>query len=168
MTRATWYSIYLLQGIPASVQIFDCGKDLQSQPIAWQSFFRCYTVQMSWNNGSTGLLIVVQADVDKTNQSYYGESKLNYMTTDGSHDGLVPLRKEGPVHDLQWSSTGKEFAVVYGCILIHRYSLEDLLSSLKIHRYTSSCMNHIISMDDGSLSLSSTVKSLLLPNIVIN
>ncbi|GAA0148343.1 translation initiation factor [Lithospermum erythrorhizon] len=102
------------KGMPASVQIFACGKDLQSQPIARRSFFRCSTVQMSWNNGSTGLLIVVQADVDKTNQSYYGESKLNYLTTDGSHDGLVPLRKEGPVHDVQWSSTGKEFAVVYG------------------------------------------------------
>ncbi|GAA0183663.1 translation initiation factor [Lithospermum erythrorhizon] len=102
------------KGMPASVQIFACGKDLQSLPIARRSFFRCSTVQMSWNNGSTGLLIVVQADVDKTNQSYYGESKLNYLTTDSSHDGLVPLRKEGPVHDVQWSSTGKEFAVVYG------------------------------------------------------
>ncbi|KAG9128875.1 hypothetical protein Leryth_009648 [Lithospermum erythrorhizon] len=74
------------KGMPASVQIFACGKDLQSQPIARRSFFRCSTVQMSWNNGSTGLLIVVQADVDKTNQR--------------------------PVHDVQWSSTGKEFAVL--------------------------------------------------------
>ncbi|GAA0173828.1 translation initiation factor [Lithospermum erythrorhizon] len=77
--------------MPASVQIFASGKDLQSQPIARRSFFRCSIVQMSWNNGSTELLIVVQADVDKTNQSYYGESKLNYLTRDGSHDGLVPL-----------------------------------------------------------------------------
>jgi uncharacterized protein with WD repeat len=35
----------------------------------------------------------VQSDVDKTNQSYYGESKLYYLTTDGVHEGLVPLRK---------------------------------------------------------------------------
>lgn len=26
--------------------------------------------------------------------------------------------KEGPVHDVQWSYSGSEFAVVYGCILI--------------------------------------------------
>lgn len=26
--------------------------------------------------------------------------------------------KEGPVHDVQWSYSGKEFAVVYGCILL--------------------------------------------------
>lgn len=24
--------------------------------------------------------------------------------------------KEGPVHDVRWSFSGKEFAVVYGCI----------------------------------------------------
>jgi translation initiation factor 2A len=100
------------KGMPASVQIHSCGKD--SQVVARRSFFRCSTVQFHWNQGATGLLILVQADVDKTNQSYYGESKLNYLTTDGTHDGLVPLRKEGPVHDVQWSSTGKEFAVVYG------------------------------------------------------
>lgn len=102
------------KGIPASVQIFSSSKDAQAQPIARRSFFRCSTVQLHWNNGSSGLLIVAQSDVDKTNQSYYGESKLNYLTTDGRHDGLVPLRKEGPVHDVQWSSSGMEFAVVYG------------------------------------------------------
>ena len=35
--------------------------------------------------------------------------------------GLWPYRvlaeKDGPVHDVQWSSLGSEFAVVYGCIL---------------------------------------------------
>ncbi|KAL9162559.1 hypothetical protein ABFS82_07G098600 [Erythranthe guttata] len=102
------------KGMPGSVQIFSCAKELQSQPVARKSFFRCSSVQLNWNTGSTGLLIVVQSDVDKTNQSYYGETKLNYLTTDGSYEGLVPLRKEGPVHDVQWSYSGKEFAVVYG------------------------------------------------------
>ncbi|KAJ7947457.1 Eukaryotic translation initiation factor 2A [Quillaja saponaria] len=102
------------KGIPASVQIFAWGNDSQSQPIARRSFFRCSTVQLNWNQGSTGLLVVVQSDVDKTNQSYYGESKLNYLTTDGTHEGLVPLGKEGPVHDVRWSYSGSEFAVVYG------------------------------------------------------
>lgn len=102
------------KGIPASVQIFSCNKDAQSQAVARRSFFRCSTVQMHWNHGSTGLLVIAQSDVDKTNQSYYGESKLNYLTTDGIHEGLVPLRKEGPVHEVQWSSSGSEFAVVYG------------------------------------------------------
>ncbi|ERN17471.1 eukaryotic translation initiation factor 2A isoform X1 [Amborella trichopoda] len=102
------------KGIPASVQIFVCGKDNPLQPVARRSFFRCSTVQLHWNFGSTGLLIVAQSDVDKSNQSYYGESKLNYLTTDGSHEGLVPLRKDGPVHDVQWSPSGAQFVVVYG------------------------------------------------------
>lgn len=87
------FNFLSMQGLPASIQIFACEKDLQSQPVARKSFFRCSTVQLNWNNGSTGLLVVVQSDVDKTNQSYYGESKLNYLTTDGTHEGLVPLRK---------------------------------------------------------------------------
>ncbi|KAH0453799.1 hypothetical protein IEQ34_018123 [Dendrobium chrysotoxum] len=79
------------KGVPASVQIFSCKQDAQAQPIARRSFFRCSSIQLHWNHGSTGLLAVAQSDVDKTNQSYYGESKLNYLTTDGSHEGLVPL-----------------------------------------------------------------------------
>lgn len=102
------------KGVPASVQIFACGGTGSGLPLARRSFFRCSTVQFHWNYGSTGLLAVAQSDVDKTNQSYYGESKLNYLTTDGAHEGLVPLRKEGPIHDVQWSYSGSEFAVVYG------------------------------------------------------
>ncbi|KAF6161249.1 hypothetical protein GIB67_009136 [Kingdonia uniflora] len=106
------------KGVPASVQIFACAKDAQGQVVARRSFFRCSTVQLSWNLGSTGLLAVAQSDVDKTNQSYYGESKLYYLTTDGKHEGLVPLRKEGPVHDVRWSCTGSEFGVVYGFLCL--------------------------------------------------
>ncbi|KAI4378766.1 hypothetical protein MLD38_016200 [Melastoma candidum] len=102
------------KGIPASVQIYASKSDLQTQVVARRSFFRCSSVLMSWNNGSTGLLVVAHSDVDKTNQSYYGESKLNYLTVDGTHDGLVTLRKDGPIHDVQWSHSGSEFAVVYG------------------------------------------------------
>ncbi|KAK8585467.1 hypothetical protein V6N13_050446 [Hibiscus sabdariffa] len=58
------------KGSPASVQIYPCEKELQSQPLARRSFFRCSTVQLNWNRGSTGLLVVAQSDVDKTNQSY--------------------------------------------------------------------------------------------------
>ncbi|KDP44253.1 hypothetical protein JCGZ_05720 [Jatropha curcas] len=113
------------KGSPASVQIFACGKDMQTQPVARRSFFRCSTVQLNWNRGSTGLLVVVQSDVDKTNQSYYGESKLNYLTTDATHEGLVPLLMPasatlfdkkcnpllelgtGPYNTVRWNPKGK-------------------------------------------------------------
>lgn len=88
------YLKYLdLQGMPGSVQIYACAPDSPSEPIARKSFFRCSSVQQHWNLGSTGLLVVAQADVDKTNQSYYGETKLYYLTLDCSYDGLVSLRK---------------------------------------------------------------------------
>jgi Eukaryotic translation initiation factor eIF2A len=79
--------------MPASVQIYSCNKDLQTQPVARRSFFRCSSVQFHWNKDSFGVLFVAQSDVDKTNQSYYGETKLNYLTIDGSHEGLVSLSK---------------------------------------------------------------------------
>ncbi|KAK9725172.1 hypothetical protein RND81_05G127400 [Saponaria officinalis] len=87
-----------------SIQIYARGSDASNQPLARRSFFRCSSVQFHWNSGSTGLLAVAQSDVDKTNQSYYGESKLHYLMTG----------KEGPIHDVQWSYSGLEFAVVYG------------------------------------------------------
>ncbi|KAF2594792.1 hypothetical protein F2Q70_00044639 [Brassica cretica] len=124
-------SILVQKGSPGSVQIFGCGKEAESQPSARRSFFRCSSVQFSWNHGSTGLLVVVQSDVDKTNKSYYGETKLHYLTVDGTHEGLVPLRKEGPVHDVQWSFSGSEFAVVYGfmpaCVTIFDKKCKPLM-----------------------------------------
>ncbi|CAL5391780.1 unnamed protein product [Camellia sinensis] len=123
------------RGIPASVQVFACGKDSHSQPVARRSFFRCSTVQLNWNSGSTGLLIVVQSDVDKTNQSYYGESKLHYLTTDGSHDGVVPLLMparatvfdkkcnallelgSGPYNTIRWNPKGKDVCWFLGRII---------------------------------------------------
>ncbi|CAN7053007.1 unnamed protein product, partial [Brassica rapa subsp. trilocularis] len=132
-TPASHVAVFVpeVKGSPGSVQIFGCGKDAESQPSARRSFFRCSSVQFSWNHGSTGLLVVVQSDVDKTNKSYYGETKLHYLTVDGTHEGLVPLRKEGPVHDVQWSFSGSEFAVVYGfmpaCVTIFDKKCKPLM-----------------------------------------
>ena len=50
--------------------------------------------------------MVVQSDVDKTNQSYYGETKLHYLTVVGTHEvrrafNVGPTVSEGtvaPVH----------------------------------------------------------------------
>ncbi|KAG2252997.1 hypothetical protein Bca52824_083133 [Brassica carinata] len=132
-TPASHVAVFVpeVKGSPGSVQIFGCGKEAESQPSARRSFFRCSSVQFSWNHGSTGLLVVVQSDVDKTNKSYYGETKLHYLTVDGTHEGLVPLRKEGPVHDVQWSFSGSEFAVVYGfmpaCVTIFDKKCKPLM-----------------------------------------
>ncbi|KAF9597752.1 hypothetical protein IFM89_021506 [Coptis chinensis] len=104
---------------------------------------------MSWNYGSSGLLIVAQSDVDKTNQSYYGESKSNYLTTDGAHEGLVPLRKEGPVHDVRWSSTGSEFLCclwVWNCV-----SEDDELFEFKMDEVIDELDRAVMTMKKGEV-----------------
>lgn len=81
----------IYQGAPASVQIFELANVSQAQPVARRGFFKSNTAQMSWNKGSTGVLVLAQSDVDKTNQSYYGERRLHFLTSDGRHEGSVPL-----------------------------------------------------------------------------
>ncbi|BBN70160.1 Eukaryotic translation initiation factor eIF2A family protein [Prunus dulcis] len=137
------------KGIPASVQIFSCAKAVQSQPLARRSFFRCSSVQLNWNKGSTGLLVVVQSDVDKTNQSYYGESKLNYLTTDGTHEGLVPLLMPskatvfdkkcnpllelgtGPYNTIRWNPKGKCFGNLPGDMAFWDYGEKKQLGTTR-------------------------------------
>eukprot|EP00959_Pyramimonas_sp_CCMP1952_P025885 543413-Pyramimonas_sp.AAC.2 len=45
-------------------------------------------------------------------QSYYGETNLHFLKADGSHEGNVPLGKEGPIHDVQWAPDGEVFVAV--------------------------------------------------------
>uniref|UniRef100_A0A0E0K253 Translation initiation factor beta propellor-like domain-containing protein n=1 Tax=Oryza punctata TaxID=4537 RepID=A0A0E0K253_ORYPU len=137
------------KGVPASVQIFSCDKDAQGQAVARRSFFRCSTVQFHWNKGSTGLLVLAQADVDKTNQSYYGETKLNYLTTDRAFEGIVPLimparatifnKKcnpllelgEGPYNTIRWNPKGRWFGNLPGDMAFWDYSEKKLVGKTK-------------------------------------
>ncbi|KAH7445650.1 hypothetical protein KP509_01G018900 [Ceratopteris richardii] len=113
---ATHVAAYVpeMKGSPASVKIYERRKMSQGDEVARRSFYKSSSAQLLWNIGSTGLLVLAQSDVDKSNQSYYGEARLHYLRSDGSYEGLVPLSKDGPVHDVQWSPTGREFLAVYG------------------------------------------------------
>ena len=49
--------------------------------------------------------------------SFSGEQKLHYMSADPARvdaTTTVPLPKEGPVHDVQWSPNGEFFVTVAG------------------------------------------------------
>lgn len=41
------------------------------------------------------------------------------MCSDGKYDCIIPLTKEGPVHDVQWDPTGKGFIVMAGTMPCH-------------------------------------------------
>ncbi|GFH28262.1 eukaryotic translation initiation factor, partial [Haematococcus lacustris] len=73
--------------------------------------------KLMWNKTGSALLVMSYADVDATNQSYYGEQKLHYMPADPKRSdatATVALPKDGPVHDVQWSPAGDFFLTVAG------------------------------------------------------
>eukprot|EP00884_Botryococcus_braunii_P023068 jgi/Botrbrau1/9445/Bobra.0252s0068.2 len=83
-------------------------------PLARRSFFRASHVRLLWNCKGSAVLALTASDTDATNQSYYGEQKLHFLAADGRNDCLVPLPKDGPIHDVQWSPQGNLFATVAG------------------------------------------------------
>lgn len=101
-------------GYLALHQMKQCQQGGAPVPIARKSFFRANSVRFLWNSIGTAVLIIAAADVDATNQSYYGEQKLFFFSADGTKDMAVPMPKEGPIHDVQWSPKGDFFIAVSG------------------------------------------------------
>ncbi len=85
-----------------------------SETISAKSMFRASDVSFLWSPSGAAVLVKTSTDVDATGQSYYGESKLAFMSADGKTEGNVTLGKEGPIHDVAWSPAGREFVVIYG------------------------------------------------------
>ncbi len=48
------------------------------------SVLQANSVRLCWNSTGTALLAITAADVDVTNQSYYGEQKIHYLAADGT------------------------------------------------------------------------------------
>ena len=83
-------------------------------PISQKTFFKGDKVQFKWNNRGSSILVLAQTDVDRSGKSYYGETTLYLLSTNGAFDARVTLDKEGPIHDVSWSPNSREFGVVYG------------------------------------------------------
>ncbi|KAL3466817.1 eukaryotic translation initiation factor eIF2A-domain-containing protein [Aspergillus heterothallicus] len=102
------------KGQPAAVKVFLVPQF--GSPVSQKTFFKGDKVQLKWNSSGTSLIVLAQTDVDKTGKSYYGETTLYLLSSTGQFDSRVHLDKEGPIHDVSWSPTSKEFGVVYGSI----------------------------------------------------
>ena len=76
--------------------------------------FQSRKCQLKWNSLGTALLALASTDHDTTNKSYYGETNLYLLGIAGSYDSRIDLKREGPIHDITWSPTAREFAVSYG------------------------------------------------------
>ncbi|OLL22822.1 Eukaryotic translation initiation factor 2A [Neolecta irregularis DAH-3] len=99
------------KGQPAIVRVYNVPQFASS--ISQKTFFKADKVKFMWNHLGTSLLVLTQTDVDTTNKSYYGESNLYLLGIAGQYDCRVVLDKEGPIHDVSWSTNSKEFGVVY-------------------------------------------------------
>ncbi|AOA62328.1 Translation initiation factor 2A [Komagataella phaffii CBS 7435] len=99
-------------GKPASIRVYNIPNF--QQPVSQKQFFKAETCEFKWNGIGTSLLALVSTDVDSSNKSYYGESTLYLMGIIGSFDQRITLDKEGPIHDFSWSTSSREFGVIYG------------------------------------------------------
>ena len=79
----------LFQGAPANVSLYAMGQF--TTPVAQKAFYRADTVQYFWNAVGTNLLVFTHTDVDKTGQSYYGETNLYYLAVSGNFDCRIDL-----------------------------------------------------------------------------
>ncbi|KAH7018336.1 eukaryotic translation initiation factor eIF2A-domain-containing protein [Microdochium trichocladiopsis] len=100
------------KGQPAAVKVYNVPQF--TSPISQKTFFKGDKVQLKWNSIGTSLIVLAQTEVDKSNRSYYGETTLYLLSSNGAVDARITLDKEGPIHDVTWSATGKEFGVIYG------------------------------------------------------
>lgn len=102
-----------VKGQPAAAMVLDpSGKDPTT--VTRRSFYRATGARFYWNKQGTVVLVMAYSETDVTNQSYYGEQKLHFLPSNGDDACAVPIPKEGPVHDVQWSPLGDVFCVVSG------------------------------------------------------
>lgn len=100
------------KGRPAIVRVYQIPSF--GQPVSQKTFFKADKVQMKWNKLGTALLVLASTDVDSSGKSYYGETNLYLLGIAGSYDSRISLDKEGTIHEVAWSPSSREFAVVYG------------------------------------------------------
>ncbi|GEQ70526.1 hypothetical protein JCM33374_g4204 [Metschnikowia sp. JCM 33374] len=122
---ATFQNFRLSPGLNPSVAVFipeKSGKPAQvliynipnfNQPVCSKSFFKAEKCQLQWNALGTALLALASTDHDSSNKSYYGETNLYLLGIAGSYE-RIDLKREGPIHDITWSPSAREFAVSYG------------------------------------------------------
>eukprot|EP00397_Hematodinium_sp_SG-2012_P024404 GEMP01025420.1.p1 GENE.GEMP01025420.1~~GEMP01025420.1.p1 ORF type:complete len:606 (-),score=148.37 GEMP01025420.1:597-2375(-) len=101
-----------LKGAPAICQIY--AIDALDAPKARKAFYKAQEVQMTFNRDGTSVLVLTSQEVDETGETYYGNTNLYFMRSDGSHDLIVATSSDGMVHDIKWSPNQNEFIMLHG------------------------------------------------------
>jgi len=103
------------KGGPGACKLFGYPDFGENHALAHKTFFQADSVDMKWNQQGTCCLLLIQADVDKSNNSYYGNQQLHGINTKGD-TFMISMSKAGPIYHAAWNPTGKQFAVVYGAM----------------------------------------------------
>ncbi|CAH8458266.1 unnamed protein product [Dicrocoelium dendriticum] len=109
------------KGQPSFVRIYQ-WRDGQCGQIANRSFYRADAVQLFWNDRGTDLLVL--ASTKMSDESYYGDQSLYYLTTRKStNSAVVTMPRKGPIYQVAWKpspsnsnrrSSEEFFAVCHG------------------------------------------------------
>ncbi|CAH0480102.1 unnamed protein product [Peronospora belbahrii] len=128
------------KGKPASVKIFQFPSNLEV-PTATKSFYKAQDVTLKWSPTGSALIVETRTDVDTSGKSYYGETGLFFLQSDGKYDCIVPLTKEGTVHDVAWDPTGRGFVVIAGAMPAHATLYDN--KALPIFEFGAAPRNHV-------------------------
>ncbi|KAI9345690.1 eukaryotic translation initiation factor eIF2A-domain-containing protein [Obelidium mucronatum] len=105
-------------GVPGNVKLYDlenagvAGKG--PVLVSTRSLFNADSVDFLWNADGSAVLIHTHTDVDKSNQSYYGKSTLQLLTTTAPHYTTQIIDLTNPIHSISWSPNSKEYIVLHG------------------------------------------------------
>jgi len=128
------------KGKPAGVKIYQFPNGLDA-PTATKNFYKAQDVSLKWSPTGSGLIIETRTDVDTSGKSYYGETGLFFLQSDGEYDCIVPLTKEGTVHDVAWDPTGRGFVVIAGAMPAHATLYDN--KALPVFEFGAAPRNHV-------------------------
>ncbi|KAL6057905.1 Eukaryotic translation initiation factor 2A [Balamuthia mandrillaris] len=101
------------KGLPGFVRLYKYPKTT-GEPVGSRTLMKATSVDLLWNSKGTALLMATHTEVDRTGKSYYGETGLFFLSSDGRIDCIVDLDADGPIHQCSWSPDGEHFVVIYG------------------------------------------------------
>ena len=99
---------------PARMSIYRFPLFEENQAVATKTFFQAEEAELHWSPTGQAILVHTHTETDRTGKSYYGATNVFLLQVDGSFAGAVPSVKEGPIQDVAWSPSGKDFIVVQG------------------------------------------------------
>lgn len=141
--------IPVIKGQPASLRLHVVDHD-NFAPVSNKTFMNADSVTFAWSPNGQAILCTASTDVDKSNQSYYGEQQLFLMLTTGE-SYRVQLEKKGPIYAIDWTPRGNQFCVVYG-YMPARATVFDLRASI-VHDMGEGARNNCQYNQSGDLLL---------------